>query len=89
MKIKRHIVSLLKNTNSQAIPVRWVKKDGGVWLSTIIEIAPGKSAYSSKIERLAQQTNNLGAQPLWEGNAGNNIAGPTRMPDAVRTTANM
>ena len=52
-------------------------------------VRPPASEASTVIESLAQETNRLGPQPLWSGYEGNNIGGPTRMPDVVRTAATM
>lgn len=90
--IKQSIKPFLKQYKSREIPIYWVKKEENSWLSQIFggdSIKPKTSEYSRKIERLAQQTNSIGAQPLWEGYAGNNIGGSTRMPDEVRTAAAM
>ncbi len=70
------------------IPIQWVKKNDDSWLSQIFVgdyLVPAANPYSDRIEKLAYLTNKRGAQPLWEGYKGNNIAGPTRMPDTVRT----
>lgn len=74
------------------IPIRWVQRDQDSWLAQHL---PGDSLQlkrgelSAQIERLAQQTNSLGAQPLWEGYQENNIGGSTREPDHVRTAPAM
>jgi len=72
--------------------VKWIKRNNQSWLSQHIQddfIKPQETIYSSKIEKLAKETNQLGPQPLWNGYASSNIAGPTRMPDGVRTAAAM
>ena len=74
------------------VPVKWIIKNSNSWLSQQIKddfISPNKTSYSPLIEELAKETNQLGPQPLWNGYAGNNIAGPTRMPNVVRTTETM
>lgn len=78
--------------DSHQVPVKWVKRDSRSWLAQQIErdfIKPEKSAYSAQIEQLAKKTNRLGPQPLWQGYAGRNVGGPTRMSDEVRTAASM
>lgn len=90
--IKQSIKPFLGRFITREIPIYWVKKEDNSLLSQIFaedSIKPKASDYSSRIEKLAQQTNNLGAQPLWEGYAGNNIGGSTRMPDNVKTEAVM
>jgi predicted O-methyltransferase YrrM len=80
--------NFLGQDKNQGIPVHWVKKDERSWLSQLFRnpfITPEITGHSAKIERLAQQTNRLGPQPLWKGYAGNNTRGPTRFPDDVRT----
>jgi len=74
------------------VPVTWVKRDSRSWLAQQIgqdSIRPDKSAYSAQIEQLAKKTNRLGPQPLWQGYAGRNVGGPTRLSDEVRTASNM
>lgn len=74
------------------IPVRWVRKDDHSWLAQNLTGAPLKlkrSGLSAKIEKLAQQTNSLGAQPLWDGYQSDNIGSATREPDNVRTAPAM
>lgn len=91
-KIKQVIKPYLRKYEGRKIPICWVKKEEKSWLSQTFSkdyFKPNASAYSSKIENLAHQTNKLGTQPLWEGYAGNNIAGATRMPDGVRTAPSM
>lgn len=86
--IKQPMKSFLRKDESRGIPIQWIKRDQHSWLSQLLKnpfIKPEITAYSAKIERLAQQTNQLGAQPLWKGYADNNIGGPTRLPDDVRT----
>jgi len=83
---KKNIRGLL--TNNRKIQIHWANKGETSWLSQQFikpTIKPKKSAFSNKIERIAQQTNDLGPQQLWEGYASNNTGGPTRMPDWVRT----
>ena len=81
--IKQSIKGVLEKYSNPNIPIHWIMKKENSWLSQQFKstyIRPQKSIYSRSIERLAQQTNNLGPQPLWEGYAGNNVRGPT--PDA-------
>lgn len=81
-----------KVTNKRCIPINWIKSDANSWLAQNLNgclISPPESIYSHTIEKLAHKTNELGAQPLWEGYAGNNIGGKSRMPDNVRTTSVM
>ncbi len=90
--IKKTMKGLLRKDKSQKIQIHWIKKDEDSWLSQEFKnpfIVLDRTVYSEKIEKLAQQTNELGPQPLWEGYAGNNIGGPARMPSEVRTPADM
>jgi predicted O-methyltransferase YrrM len=89
-KVKRLINEIVFDRHQ--IPVVWAKKDSRSWLVQQFEqdfIRPEKSAYSAQIEQLAKATNQLGPQPLWQGYAGRNVGGPTRMSDEVRTAAAM
>ncbi len=91
-EIKLFAKRFISKYSSQKVPVRWVRKDSHSWLWQNLEddfIKPKQTPYSSRIENLAEETNQLGPQPLWDGYASNNIAGPTRMPDGVRTTETM
>lgn len=88
-KVKRLIKDVF---DKHQVQVNWVRKDSRSWLAqqfTHDVIRPGKSAYSAQIERIAEQTNQLGPQPLWQGYAGRNVGGPTRLSDEVRTAATM
>ena len=70
------------------INIRWVRQDKSAWLNQHLNgnlFEPEETVYSTLIERLADETNNLGPQPLWDGYADNNRGGPTRMPNVVRT----
>lgn len=70
----------------------WVKKADGSWLAQHFEdaeVRPANTSFSNRIEKLAQQANRLGPQPLWEGYVGHNVGGATRLPAGVRTTAVM
>jgi len=70
----------------------WVKKADGSWLVQHLQgaaVRPANTSFSSRIEKLAEQANRMGPQPLWEGYGGNNVGGATRMPAGVRTTAVM
>lgn len=91
-KIKRFSKRVITKIAGQKVSVKWIKKNDNSWLSQQLKdnfIKPDTTSYSPLIEELAQKTNQLGPQPLWSGYAGNNIAGPTRMPDGVRTTKTM
>ncbi|GAX37792.1 O-methyltransferase [Nodularia sp. NIES-3585] len=91
-KIAQSLQKLPHKFKKAKIPVTWIRKNDYSWLSQqFIKdfIKPEKTAFSTKIENLAQDTNKLGPQPLWEGYASNNIAGSTRMPNNVRTSATM
>jgi predicted O-methyltransferase YrrM len=77
---------------SPNVSVKWIRKDSHSWLWQYLKddfIKPKQTTYSPRIATLAKETNQLGPQPLWDGYANNNIAGPTRMPDAVRTAKDM
>lgn len=89
-KVKQIIKDMV--FDGHQVPVSWVRKDSRSWLAQHFaqDAAPsGKSAYSTQIEQLAKQTNRLGPQPLWQGYAGRNVGGPTRMSDEVRTAPAM
>lgn len=89
-KVKRFIGEIVFARHQ--VQVGWVKKNSRSWLAQQIEqdfIRPGKSAFSAQIEQLAKATNRLGPKPLWQGYAGRNVGGPTRMPDEVRTAPAM
>lgn len=89
--VKNVFKSLLnKKGGSDEISITWVKRDPRSWLSQVFSdyvIEPRVSSYSHRIEAIAAHTNELGAQPLWEGYEGNNRGGQTRMPSHVRTSA--
>jgi predicted O-methyltransferase YrrM len=91
-RIRRALTLVLKRGEYSRLPINWIKKDENAWLPHHLKgeaIVQKGSIYSSKIEKLAQQTHSLGAQPLWEGYAGNNVGGPTRLPNEVRTQPSM
>ena len=91
-KLKQIIKQSVSGSAHQKLTVKWVKKNSHSWLSQQMKadfIKPQQTAFSSTIEKLARETNQSGPQPLWNGYAENNIAGPTRMPDEVRTAATM
>lgn len=70
----------------------WVKKGDGSWLAQHLggaTVRPASTPFSSRIEKLADQTDRMGPQPLWDGYGADNVAGDTRMPSGVRTTATM
>lgn len=82
----------LKEFFGHETSVTWVKQAEGSWLAQHLQgaaLRPAGTAVSGRIEKLAEQTNRMGPQPLWEGYAGNNIGGTTRMPAGVRTTVVM
>jgi predicted O-methyltransferase YrrM len=90
--IKRCVKKLFVEDKDRKIPVLWVKKGEGSWLQTQLPDAllePANSAFSSRIEKLARDTDKVGPQPLWEGYEGHNVRGPTRTPNGVRTNAHM
>jgi len=91
-RIKSVVQKVMSGDQHGTLDIHWIKKGEGSWLSSILQnsvIKPAPTRYSKKIENLARETNSLGPQPLWDGYAGNNIAGATRMPDGVRTNAQM
>lgn len=91
-KIKHAVRGFVDQHRSQVVPVNWIMRNEDSWLSQHLgdsSIKFRRSAYSPRIEKLAEQTNQLGPQPLWSGYEGLNIAGPTRTPDKVRTAAVM
>jgi len=72
------------------LPLNWTKKAEHSLLSEFLPVFsqdPKPSEYAGKIEILARQTNDRGSQPLWSGYGSNNIAGPERTPNQVRTPA--
>jgi predicted O-methyltransferase YrrM len=75
------------------ITINWIKKDENSWLYQQLGdncLFPSETIYSIEIEKIAQETNQLGPQPLWSGYEGNNtFGGSTRMPNTVRTAAIM
>ncbi len=77
--------------SDKKIIIRWVKKNKSSWLYQQLGdnyILPRQNSYSVQIEKIAQQTNQLGQQPLWSGYEGYNIrGGSTRAPNNVRTSA--
>lgn len=82
----------LKEILGHETSVGWVKKVDGSWLAQHLQgaaVRPASTLFSSRIEKLADQTNRQGPQPLWEGYGANNALGTTRMPSGVRTTAVM
>jgi predicted O-methyltransferase YrrM len=90
--IKKKIKNILKIIKERKINISWIKKEKNTNLFSIFpstKLTPEISRYSKKIEKIAETTNGLGPQPLWDGYGKNNIAGKTRMPDGVRTNYNM
>lgn len=70
------------------LSLHWIKKDEQSWLAQTFHkdsITPPLSSYCTKIEKLAQLTNQKGSQPLWEGYLGNNSGSSNRMPNTVRS----
>lgn len=91
-KIKQIIRPFVRKPIRSNMPIYWIKQNDESWLYKIFSnncLAPSATVYNNKIEMLADMTNNLGAQPLWEGYAGNNVGGPTRLPNVVRTSPAM
>ena len=90
MLIKRFIIVLMKGLKSRAVPVMWINRGDTSFLSSFFmedAIPTNLSNLNWKIESIAERTNSLGEQPLWQGYVDNNIAGPMRMPNGVRTTS--
>ena len=87
-KLKQILKPYLITHVGRKLPLHWIKKDQESWLAqnfTGDVIIPPISSYCTKIEKLADQTNRKGDQPLWEGYIGNNIGGSSRMPNTVRS----
>jgi predicted O-methyltransferase YrrM len=79
---------LIYRYQSPGVPIRWIRSDRHSWLWRQIGdhfIRPRQTTYGLRIEELAQETNNLGPQPLWGGYGSNNIGSSTRTPAEVRT----
>lgn len=77
---------------NRKIPINWIKKNESSWLFRQFNeshIISPFTAYSAKIERLADQTNRLGLQLLWEGYGASRADRTTRMPNEVRTKPEM
>lgn len=88
-RIKQLAKKFVPKYSSLKVPVEWIEKSDRSFLAQYFKddfIEPEKTSYSSRIEELAKETNQFGPQPLWSGYQGNNIAGPTRTPDVVRTS---
>lgn len=51
------------------------------------QIETTRSSFSSKIDQIIAETNELGEQPLWDGYGKHNLFGPTRTPNLVSTPA--
>jgi len=65
-----------------------MKKSEDSWLAGTLTgkyVSPRVPPLGQKIEQLANETNEAGPQPLWNGYAQHNRGGDTRMPDDVRT----
>lgn len=87
-EIKLFAKRFIPDHRSPHISVKWVRKDRRSWLAQYFKhnfISPKQTIFSRRIESLAKETDQLGPQPLWDGYANNNVAGPTRMPNGVRT----
>jgi predicted O-methyltransferase YrrM len=90
--VQQFINKIIRNQGDASILIHWIKQSENSWLRQQFQgdfIKPSNSIYSSRIEKLARQTNELGSQPLWEGYANNNIGGSTRTSNQVRTDASM
>jgi len=84
-KARRRVLS---HPQQRALAITWIGRNRSSWLATNIagtSIKPPRTSYSKTIEGLAAETNREGPQPLWEGYAGNNTRGATRLPSDVRT----
>jgi predicted O-methyltransferase YrrM len=86
------------STTAPPLSVQWVKRDEGSWLARSFEataLSPPDSGFTDRIERLAEETNRLGEQRLWEGYATvrgerySNQPPPFRRADQVRTQKQM
>jgi predicted O-methyltransferase YrrM len=91
-KIGQLFNRFISTSHSSNVPVRWIRENSDSWLWQQLksfEIEQKQTIYSSKIEKLAEKTNKLGPQPLWEGYENNNLLGSTRMPNVVRTAKEM
>src|SRR5688500_9842341 len=74
-----------------SIPVTWYRRNRDAWLTHELPAmlaASGGGARTAEIERLAEQANDLGPQPLWSGYPPA-TRGPTRRADDVRTARAM
>lgn len=83
---------LAKAYNQMPVKITWHRKDKNSFLGNIFSrnyYFTKSSAFSKKIETLAAETNNLGAQPLWQGYKSFNKGGTGRKPDEVRTNPKM
>jgi len=91
-RLKSVVKTVMSGDRQGTLGIHWIRKGEDTWLLSVLHdsvIQPAPTRFSKKIEILARDTNRLGPQPLWEGYEGNNIAGATRMPDGVRTSAHM
>lgn len=90
--LKKVLSKALGGRQDRRVQIRWVTRRSSSWLAehvTSATVSPGQSRFSTEIERLANETNGAGAQPLWEGYADSNVGGETRKPEAVRTAVLM
>lgn len=83
-KLKPYLITRV----GRKLPLHWIKKDQDSWLAQSFTkniFVPPINSDCIKIEKIAEQTNRKGNQPLWEGYVGNNIGGSSRMPNTVRS----
>lgn len=84
---------LLDQANNQMpLKVTWYRKDKSSLLNSIFSKKYHfikSSPYSKQIEKIAYETNKLGAQPLWKGYESFNKGESGREPDEVRTHSRM
>jgi predicted O-methyltransferase YrrM len=87
----KRIAKQLPFLKRNRIAISWVKRNGSSWLAQQLPagfIVPSVHPYSERIEKIAQETNRLGPQPVWLGYAQHHLD-PTRLPDIVRTDQKM
>jgi predicted O-methyltransferase YrrM len=88
------IKRLIENFKNRKLNIQWTKKNLNSFLYNLLKdksvIKPKQTAFSKKINILAEKTNELGAQNLWEGYSVNNRnEKKTRMPNLVRTKSSV
>lgn len=82
---------LIKRAHSPkqvAIPLSWSRRHPDAWLASQFagqQVVPPVSRFNRKIEELAETTNQLGEQALWEGYPTED-GRRTRLPNEVRTS---